>query len=134
MKSKFIDFYMETAFNAADLSYCERMKVGCVIVKDGKIISYGYNGTFPGEDNCCEDSDNNTKDDVIHAEENALMKLARTNDSAEGASIFITHQPCINCSRLIANSGITDVYYAEEYRCNKGINLLNSRNINVVKV
>jgi dCMP deaminase len=129
MKRKFKLFYMNEALNVAKLSYCNKLQVGAVLVKDNRIISFGYNGTFSGEDNCCEDADGKTKDNVIHAEENLLMKLTRTYETAVGSSIFITHQPCINCARLIANSGVTEVFYAHDYRCNRGTDLLDQRNI-----
>ena len=136
MKQKFIDFYMNIAEDAANrLSTCKRLTVGSVVVKDDNILSFGYNGTFPGEDNCCEGEDGLTKDSVIHAEENTFMKLLRRGGvGTEGATIFITHQPCINCARMIANCGITTVYYKNEYRCNKGIDLLRKRDISVIKI
>ena len=129
MKQKMKLFYMNEAMNVAKLSYCNRLKVGAVLVKEERIISFGYNGTFRGQDNCCEDSEGKTKDNVIHAEENLLMKLTRTHETSIGSSIFITHQPCINCARLIANSLVCSVYYLHSYRCSKGMELLQSMGI-----
>lgn len=129
MKHKMKLFYMNEAMNVANLSYCNRLKVGAILVKEERIISFGYNGTFSGQDNCCEDETGKTKDNVIHAEENLLMKLTRTHETSIGSSIFITHQPCINCARLIANSGVHSVYYLHPYRCDKGVELLQSMGI-----
>lgn len=106
---------MQSAFTYAELSHCNRKKVGCVVVKDNRIISIGYNGTPPGWDNCCEDENNRTKPEVIHAEVNAIAKLAKSNESGEGASVFITCSPCIDCAMLLAATNVKEVYYAEDY-------------------
>lgn len=146
MKEKIAHAHMQSAFNYAELSHCERKKVGCVVVKDNRIISIGYNGTPPGWENCCEerqymdadaggwlepdqveerwplvDEDGNryklaTKPSVIHAELNAMAKLARSNESGENASVFITCSPCIDCAVLLAAIGVKEVYYAEDYK------------------
>lgn len=113
MKYRQKKVHMKVAYEYSKLSYCEDKKVGCVIVKNDNIISIGYNGTSPGEPNCCEDKHGNTLPDVIHAEENAIIKLAKTTGGALDASLFTTYAPCLACSRLIANSGITSVYYFE---------------------
>lgn len=115
MKEKEARAHMLSAYNYADLSYCIRKKVGCVIVKDNRIISIGYNGTPPGWDNCCETEDGKSKPEVIHAELNAIGKLAKSTESGKGASVFVTCEPCIECAVLISVSGIAEVYYAEKY-------------------
>lgn len=134
MKHKHRQYYMSVARQTAQLSYCKRLQVGSIIVKDNRIISIGYNGTFSGDKNCCEDEHGKTLDTVIHAEENAIMKVAQSNDSTHGASIFVTHQPCINCARLIANCGITSVFYEHDYKCSKGTDLLTMRGISVYQL
>lgn len=116
MKQREALAHMRSAFNYADLSHCERKKVGCVIVKENRIISIGYNGTPPGWDNCCEDEDGNTKPVVIHAEKNAIGKLAQSHESGNGASAFVTCSPCVDCADLLSVSGIKEIYYAEEYK------------------
>lgn len=131
MKPKLIDFYMNIASNAADISTCERLKVGCVLARGDKLLDVGYNGTLPDEDNCCEDEDNNTKDDVLHAEENVIFKIAMSGETTKGATAFITHQPCLRCSRMLVRCGITAVYFKEAYRCYKGIKLLKKRGVKV---
>ena len=120
LKKKFVDAYMDTAKRFAELSHCKRLKVGAIVVKDDRIISIGYNGMPSGWDNCCEEN-GHTKDEVLHAEANALTKLAKSTESGDGAALFCTHSPCIDCAKLIAQSGITDVYYAEKYRSNDGL-------------
>ena len=115
--------YMEIAYSIAKLSYAERRKVGCVIVKDQQIVSFGYNGTPHGFDNACES----------HAESNALSKLAKSTMSSEGATLYTTTAPCFECSKLIIQSGINKVYYNEGYRDMGGVELLNKANINVIE-
>ena len=143
MKQKFIDAYMEVAKIFANLSTAKRLQVGAIVVKDDRIISIGYNGMPSGWDNCCEFEVNarelgyrelKTKPEVLHAEANAVSKLARSPESAEGATIFITHAPCMDCAKLIYQSGITTVYYKEEYRSTQGIEFLTKSGIEVVKV
>lgn len=114
--------WMDVAKVFARQSHCTRRQVGCVIEKGGRIISQGWNGTPTGFDNCCEDTDGNTMSHVIHAEPNALDKLARDGAcGAEGASMYVTLEPCILCAVRIANCGITHVYYEESYRNHDGL-------------
>lgn len=130
--------YMEIAYSIAKLSYAQRRKVGCVIVKDQQIVSFGYNGTPHGFDNECESHDDTcnctiTKREVLHAESNALSKLAKSTMSSEGATLYTTTAPCFECSKLIIQSGINKVYYNEGYRDMGGVELLNKANINVIE-
>lgn len=134
MKQKFVDLYINTAFEVAKLSYCNRLKVGSIIVKDNRIISIGYNGTPSGMPNVCEDASNTTLPIVIHSEINSILKLARSTESAENAVMFVTHAPCIECSKAIIQSGISKVFYAIDYRSMDGISLLNAVGIDVTKV
>jgi dCMP deaminase len=133
VKQKFIEAYMDVAERFAQLSSAVRLQVGAIVVKDDRIISIGYNGMPTGWDNCCED-EGKTKPEVLHAESNAIAKLARSPESGEGASIFITHSPCIDCAKLIYQSGIATVYYKNDYRSTQGIDFLNKSNIEVIKV
>ena len=133
MKEKFKRFYMKTAINTSELSYCERAKVGAIIVKDDSIIAYGYNGTPSGDENVCE-INNKTKPEVIHAELNAIAKVARSNNSCYGAAMFITHSPCMECTKLILQSGIVGVYYQNDYKDPSGLNLLKHHNVYCEKV
>jgi dCMP deaminase len=105
--------------------------VGCLVVKGQRIISDGYNGTPSGFENICEDDGNVTKPYVLHAEANAITKLARSHNNSDGATIYITDEPCIECSKLIIQSGITRVVYARHYRLHDGIELLGRTNIEV---
>lgn len=132
--NKFDRFYMDVAHRVAELSYCKRKKVGAIIVKDGNIISFGYNGTLAGEDNCCETPENTTKQEVVHAEANAILKLSGSNESAKGATLYLTLTPCIECSKMIAVAGITRVVYAEDYRNPEGCEKLRSRGITVTQM
>lgn len=152
MKQKFIDLYMDWAKRVAQLSYARRLQVGAVIVKDDCVISYGYNGTPAGWDNNCEDEipispwpaelpeelDNTyilkTRPEVLHAEMNALMKLAKTNGSGNKASLFITHAPCLECAKGIYQAGISEIYYGEDYRSEDGLYFLNKCGIKIQKV
>ena len=134
MKSKFIDAYMDVAKRFAKLSHAKRLNVGAIVVKDDRIISIGYNGMPSGWDNDCEDENNKSKPEVLHAESNAIAKLARSNESGEGASLFITHSPCIECAKLIYQSGIKNVYFGENYRDTAGLDFLKTSKINVVQV
>ena len=115
MKHKLALAHMQSALIYAELSHCERKKVGCVVVRDNTIISIGYNGTPPGWDNCCEDEHGNSKPEVIHAELNAIAKLAAIKGGGKDASVFITCSPCIDCAVLLAAVGVREVYYAEDY-------------------
>ena len=141
MKQKWIDAFMDTAERFAQLSSAVRLKVGAVVVKDNRIISIGYNGMPSGWTNECENiiqhSDDTvttvTKDEVIHAEANAIIKLARDGESGNGASLFCTHAPCIHCAKLIHGAGIKTVYYRESYRDTLGLDFLEHCNIEVKK-
>jgi dCMP deaminase len=142
VKQKFIDMYMAWAQRAAQLSHARRLHVGAVIVKDDSVISYGYNGMPAGWDNNCEDewlhedggTTLKTKPEVLHAESNAIAKLARSNNSGSGADIFVTHAPCLECSKLIYQSGIRRVFYGEAYRDPAGLDFLQRSGIEVQKV
>ena len=133
MKEKWIDAYMDTAERFAKLSSAERLKVGAVVVKDNRIISIGYNGMPAGWDNNCEE-EGKTKDEVIHAEANAIIKLARDGERGNGSSLFCTHAPCIECAKLIAGAGIKEVYYREQYRKDNGTMFLTNSGVKVEKV
>jgi len=132
MKEKYIDAHMDVAYRYAKLSSCTRRKVGCVIVKNDSILAFGYNGTPPDEDNCCEDENNITKPNVIHAEDNALRKLTRSTESAQNATMFVTTLPCIICAPRIHAAGITTVYYSEVYANTEGLEYLERRGIQVI--
>jgi dCMP deaminase len=157
MKQKFIDLYMDWAKRLSELSHARRLQVGAVIVKDDTVISYGYNGMPAGWNNDCEervyanewtidcnewqytDEDSKpynlkTKPEVLHAESNAISKLARSPNSGAGADIFITHSPCLECSKLIYQSGISRVFYSQDYRDSSGIDFLLSSGIPVEKI
>ena len=116
----------------AENSYCKRRQVGALLVKDKMIISDGYNGTPSGFENVCEDDNNVTKPYVLHAEANAITKLARSNNNSDGATIYITASPCIECAKLIIQAGIRRVVYGEQYRLTDGIDLLRRAGIEVV--
>ena len=130
MKQKFIDAYMDVAERFAQLSSAQRLQVGAIVVKDDRIISIGYNGMPTGWTNECE-HENKTKPEVIHAESNAISKLARGTESGEGASIFITHAPCIDCAKLIYQSGIATVYYKNDYRSTQGLDFLSKSGVTI---
>ena len=143
MKQKFIEAYMDVAERFAQLSSAQRLHVGAIVVKDDRIISIGYNGMPSGWDNCCEeevvteyesytDSVLVTKPEVLHAETNAIAKLARSNESGVGANLFVTHSPCLDCAKLIYQSGIATVYYKNEYRSTQGLDFLNKSGIKVI--
>lgn len=161
MKDKFIHAFMDVAERFSKLSSAKRLQVGAIIVKDDRIISIGYNGMPSGWDNNCEatifvtkaeaqgydmvaqgytetEKGNwtrlKTRPEVLHAESNALAKLARSSESGEGATMFITHQPCLDCAKLIYQSGIATVYYKNQYRSQTGIEFLNKSNIEVIKL
>ena len=123
--------YLEMATIWASNSYCERRKVGALIVKEKMIISDGYNGTPAGFENICEDEDNHTKAYVLHAEANALTKVAKSNNSSQDATLYVTSSPCMECSKLIIQSGIKRVVYSEEYRITEGLDLLKRAGIEV---
>jgi dCMP deaminase len=141
MKQKWVEAFMDTAERFAQLSSAKRLQVGAVVVKDNRIISIGYNGMPAGWTNECENivqhSDDTvttvTKDEVIHAEANAILKLARDGESGYGSSLFCTHAPCIHCAKLIHGAGIKTVYYRESYRDTLGLDFLEHCNIEVKK-
>lgn len=142
MKEKLIGAYMTTAKVFAELSHARRLHVGAIVVKDDRIISIGYNGMPAGWDNNCEDEMRwpngdirflQTKPEVLHAETNAIAKLARSTESGLDADMFITHAPCLDCAKLIYQSGIKSVYYATEYRDTAGIEFLKKSNIKVTQ-
>ena len=132
--NKFDLAYLKMALEWAKLSYCERRQVGALIVKDRTIISDGFNGTPSGFENCCEDSEGNTQWYVLHAEANAILKLASSTQSAKEATLYITLSPCKECSKLILQSGITRVVYLEDYKDMEGINLLKRGGIEVMRI
>ena len=148
MKEKYIDAHMKVAETYASLSTAVRLKVGAIVVKDNRVISIGYNGMPSGWDNNCEDEigyvlDDNgyvvetrlkTKSEVLHAETNAIAKLARSNESGLDAAMFVTHAPCLDCAKLIYQSGISTVYYRNAYRESAGIEFLKKSNIDVEQI
>jgi len=123
--------YLDMAERWGKLSRAERKQVGALVVKDGQIISDGFNGTPTGFDNFCEDVDGKTLPEVLHAESNALMKLARGSQSSQGATLYITLSPCFECAKLIVQAGITRVVFKERYSCAKGIHFLQKCRISV---
>ena len=126
--------YIRMANIWAENSYCQRRKVGALIVKDKMIISDGYNGTPSGFENICEDENNLTKPYVLHAEANAITKIARSNNSSDEATMYVTASPCIECAKLIIQAGIKRVVYSEHYRLEDGIELLKRAGIEVVYI
>ena len=132
MKRKFVDAFMDVAERFTELSSATRLQVGAIVVKDDRIVSIGYNGMPTGWDNCCEDENNKSKPEVLHAESNAIAKLAKSSESGEGATIFVTHAPCIDCAKLIYQSGITTVYYKNTYRSTQGLEFLEKSHIKVI--
>ena len=148
MKPKFQKLYNNIAHEVAKMSHARRLQVGAVIVKDDRVISMGYNGMPAGWDNNCESEETEfdlvtksrtgngiltTRPEVLHAESNAIAKLAKSNDSGDGADIFVTHAPCMECSKLIFQSGIRRVYYSSDYRDDSGIKFLKQSGVEVVK-
>jgi dCMP deaminase len=144
MKKKFVEAYIDIAHRFAQLSTARRLQVGAIVVKDDRIISIGYNGMPAGWDNNCEyehyslgnpnDFELKTKPEVLHAEMNALMKLARSNESGDQASMFITHAPCMDCAKGIYQAGIKEVFYTDEYRSTDGITFLKRCDIKIEKI
>lgn len=126
--------YIRMAGIWAENSYCQRRKVGALIVKDKMIISDGYNGTPSGFENICEDENNVTKPYVLHAEANAITKIARSSNSSAGATMYVTAAPCIECAKLIIQAGIRRVVYSEKYRLEDGLDLLKRAEIEVIYV
>jgi dCMP deaminase len=149
MKQKFIEAYMKTAETFAELSSAVRLHVGAIIVKDDRIISIGYNGMPSGWDNNCEEEkvvalvdgvpqrvikELVTKREVIHAETNAIAKLAKSTESGDGAKLFVTHAPCMDCAKLVYQSGINTVYYRNSYRSSEGLEFLERAGVTVTQV
>ena len=138
MKDKFINAYMDVAERFAELSSARRLHVGAIIVKEDRIISIGYNGMPSGWDNNCEyvleDATLKTKPEVLHAETNAIAKLAKSNESGMGATMFITHAPCLDCAKLIYQSGIGSVLYRNAYRDTSGVTFLEKSGIQVTQI
>ena len=133
-QNKYDRAYLRIAREWGQLSYCKRKKVGAIIVKDRMIISDGYNGTPSGFENCCEDDDNVTKWYVLHAEANAILKVARSTQSCEGATLYITMSPCKECSKLIHQSGIKRVVYVNGYKDDSGIDFLLKAGVEVAQI
>ena len=125
---------MKVAETYASLSSAKRLQVGAIVVKDNRVISIGYNGMPSGWDNVCEDDNYKSKPEVLHAETNAIAKLARSNESGSGAAMFVTHAPCLDCAKLIFQSGISKVYYRNTYRESFGIDFLEKSNIDVEQI
>jgi dCMP deaminase len=148
LPSKFANAHMKAAEVYSQLSSARRLHVGCVVVKDNTIIGIGYNGMPSGWDNNCEDEigsvmDDNgnvyearlkTKPEVLHAETNALAKIARSTNSSDGATMFITHAPCLDCAKLVYQSGIKSVYYRNSYKNTDGLDFLNKCNVEVTMI
>ena len=132
--NKFDDKYLQMAAVWAKNSYCKRRQVGALLVKDKMIISDGYNGTPSGFENVCEDENGVTKPYVLHAEANAISKVAKSGNSSAGATLYITASPCIECAKLIIQAGITRVVYKDEYRLLDGVELLRRAGLEVEKV
>ena len=124
--------YLRMAQIWAENSYCKRRQVGALVVKDKMIISDGYNGTPSGFDNVCEDETNTTYPYVLHAEANAITKLARSSNNSDGATLYVTASPCIECAKLIIQAGIKRVIYGEEYRLSDGLDLMRKAGIEVL--
>jgi len=145
VKEKFRDAYMKVAETFADLSSARRLHVGAIVVKEDRIISIGYNGMPSGWDNNCEDIireeqdgivkyNTKSKPEVLHAETNAIAKLAKSTESGNGATMFVTHSPCLDCAKLIYQSGINHVLYRNSYRNDDGINFLAKAGVSVEKI
>jgi dCMP deaminase len=126
--------YLAMARIWAENSYCKRRQVGAILVKDKMIISDGYNGTPSGFENECEDANGLTYPYVLHAEANAITKVARSNNSSDGATLYVTASPCIECAKLIIQAGIKRVVFSEKYRSEEGLNLLNRAKIEVIHI
>lgn len=134
-KQKLLDQrYLKMANIWAQNSYCKRRKVGALIVKEKMIISDGYNGTPSGFENICEDENNKTKPYVLHAEANAITKVAKSNNSSENATLYVTSSPCLECAKLIIQAGIKRVVFTENYRVEDGIELLKRADIEIKQV
>lgn len=137
MKKQLIEAHMKVAYIYGNLSHCTDRKVGCILVKDGdNVISIGVNGTPPGWDNCCDDEDGHTKEETYHAEENAIGKLAASTTSSAGSVAFVTLEPCVRCSKLLARAKVTEVYYCETLPklAGRGVEFLRKSNIKVHQI
>ena len=134
MHNKYDVAYLKMALEWAKLSYCKRKQVGALIVKNRTIISDGYNGTPSGFENCCEDENNQTKWYVLHAEANAILKISRSTQSCEGATLYLTLSPCKECSKLIFQSGIKRVVYIQDYSDNEGLAFLKDAGVEILKI
>lgn len=132
--NKWQQAYIDTAERFGALSTAQRLQVGAIIVKDDRIISIGYNGMPSGWSNVCEDEKGKTKPEVLHAEENSIVKLAQSNESGQNAEMYVTHAPCMNCARLIYGSGISRVFYRNDYRSKDGIDFLIKSGVEVNKI
>jgi dCMP deaminase len=126
--------YLRMAMIWAENSYCQRRQVGALIVKDKMIISDGYNGTPSGFENCCEDADGLTKQYVLHAEANAITKLASSNNNSKDATLYITTSPCIECAKLIIQAGIRRIVFCEKYRLTEGLDILERAGIEMLYI
>lgn len=126
--------YLDMAQIWAQNSYCKRRQVGALLVKDKMIISDGYNGTPSGFENVCEDENNKTKPYVLHAEANAITKVAKSNNSSDGSTLYVTSAPCMECAKLIIQAGIKRVVYSDDYRAFEGVELLERAGIEIVKI
>ena len=134
MKQKYVDAHIKVAEIYASLSTAKRLQVGAIVVKDNRVISIGYNGMPSGWDNNCEDVNYKTRPEVLHAETNAIAKLARSNENGLNATMFITHAPCLNCAKLIYQSGISNVYYRNAYRESTGVEFLLKSGVEVEQI
>ena len=126
--------YLRMAHSWSKLSHCNRKQVGAIIVKDEMIISDGYNGTPGGFDNCCEDENGDTHWYVLHAEANAILKVAKSTNNCKGATLYLTHSPCKDCSKLVLQAGITRLVYTEQYKDPSGIDFLISAGLEVIQI
>ena len=131
---KYDKAYLKMALEWSQLSYCDRRKVGALIVKDKMIISDGYNGTPSGFENICEDDEGYTKWYVLHAEANAILKVARTTNQAAGATLYLTHSPCKDCSKLILQSGIERLVYTDAYKDTSGLDFLKKAGLQITQI
>ncbi len=126
--------YLRMASSWAELSHCERKKVGAIIVKDEMIISDGYNGTPGGFDNCCEDDDGNTQWFVLHAEANAILKVAKSTNNCRGATLYLTLSPCKDCSKLVLQAGISRVVFRDAYKDQTGVEFLRNAGVQIIQI
>ena len=133
-RSRYDKAYLRMALTWAELSHCSRKKVGALIVKEGRIISDGYNGTPAGFDNCCENDTGETLWYVLHAEANAILKVAQSTNNCAGATLYLTLSPCKECSKLVLQAGIRRVVYMNEYKDTTGIDFLNSSGIELIHI